>query len=190
MSEVPPSPFITVSSAVVWSCPWYRVRQDEIIMPDGQPGIYNTVEKEDAVWVVPVTGDGRIALIHQYRYTVDDWCWEIPAGSVKPGQTAGDAALDELLEEVGGTAAALDYIGRFYLANGICNEVGHIFIATGVSLGPVQHEPAEVMSRHLVPVAEVLEMARSGAISDGPTVLGLLLCEPRLIQMTAGSGDG
>ena len=169
-------PFRVVSSQVVWTCPWYRVRQDEIILPNGQPGVYNVIEKADAVWIVPVTADGRVVMIRQFRYTVDDHCWEVPAGSVEPGQS---------LEEVGGEADMLSYVGRFYLANGICNEVAHIFIALDVTMGEPRHEAAEVIDIHLKPVAEVLHMACSGQITDGPTALALLLCADKLSTLTS-----
>ncbi len=180
---IPDSPFTTLSSAIVWSCPWYRVRQDEIVTPDGQPGVYNVVEKADAVWIVPVTTDGQIAMVYQYRYTVDEWCWEVPAGSLKGAQSVEEAATEELHEEVGGVAGELLYIGRFFLANGICNEVGHIFLATGVTLGKPAHEAAEVMSVHLKPIDEALRMARAGEITDGPTALAMLLCAERLAAL-------
>ena len=173
-------PFQTVSSRIAWSCPWYRVRQDDIITPDGRPGVYNVVEKDDAVWIVPVTAEGEVLMVYQYRYTIDEWCWEVPAGSVKPGQSAEEAARAELREEVGGLGGQLDYIGRFFLANGICNEVGHIFLATGVATGETHHEAAEVMHVHRVPVARALAMARAGEITDGPSALALLLCADRL----------
>lgn len=177
-------PYKTKSSRIVWSCPWYRVRQDEIITPDGRPGVYNTVESTDAVWIVPVTPDGMVAMIYNYRYTVDDWCWEVPAGSVKPGQTLEEAARAELLEEVGGTAVSLQKIGQFYTANGICNEVGHYFLATGVTLGNPHHESTEVMDIHLIPIAEALRMAHAGEISDGTSTLALLYAEPALRRIT------
>lgn len=63
-------PFQTLTSQTVWSCPWYSVRQDQIILPNGQPGIYNVIVKAPAVWIIPVTTDGQIALIYTYRYTV------------------------------------------------------------------------------------------------------------------------
>lgn len=63
-------PFQTLSSRTAWSCPWYRVRQDEIRLPDGQTAVYNVVEKPEAVWIIPVTADGEIVLIRTYRYTV------------------------------------------------------------------------------------------------------------------------
>ena len=173
-------PFQTLTRQTVWSCPWYSIRQDQIILPNGQPGVYNVIVKTPAVWIIPVTTEGQIALIYTYRYTIDDWCWEIPAGSVKPGQTPQEAAIDELREEVGGSAAAWQFVSQFYAANGICDEVGHIFLATGVSLSQPDHEPAEVIQIHPKPIAEVLEMARSGQISDGPSALGLLLAESKL----------
>lgn len=169
-------PFQTLTSRIAWSCPWYRVRQDGIITPDGRPGVYNVIEKSDAVWIVPVTSDGHVAMVYQFRYTIDEWCWEVPAGSVKPGQSIEEAAREELREEVGGIADNLDYFGRFFLANGICNEVGHIYLATGVILGEAQHEATEVMSIHRIPIAEALHMVRTGQITDGPTALALLLC--------------
>lgn len=173
-------PFKIISSRIAWSCPWYKIRQDEIITPDGRPGVYNVVEKEPAVWIVPVTVDGQIALINHYRYTVDDWCFEVPAGSVKEGQTIEDAAREELREEIGGTEANLDYIGQFYTADGICNEIGHVFLATHVVLGKSEHEPAEIIEIHLKSIPEVIAMAKANEIADGTSALAVLLCLSQL----------
>ena len=152
-------------------------------MPDGHPGVYNTVEKADAIWIVPVTPNGEVVLIYTYRQTVADWCWEVPAGSVKPGQTLEEAARNELLEEVGGTAVSWQKIGQFYIDNGTCNAVGHYFLATGVTIGAPLHEPAEVIDIHLIPIDKALHMAHTGEISDGTTVLALLLSESRLREI-------
>lgn len=183
-----PSPFQTIGSRIVWSSPWYRIRQDDIILPDGQAGTYNVVEHPGAVWVIPITNSGEIVLVYHYRYTVDDWCLEVPAGGLKPGLSLEETALAELQEEVGGTATSLEYTGHFYTANGICNEVAHIFIATGVELGETNQEPAEIMEIQKMPVDEVLQLAHANQISDGPTALALLLCEDRLRQMADGDG--
>ncbi len=177
-------PFRTLSSRVAWACPWYQVRQDVIRLPDGSEGVYNVVEHPGAVWVVPVTAEGEVVLLYAYRYTVDDWCWEVPAGSLKAGQLPEEAARAELAEEIGGEAAEWRYIGPFYGSNGISNELGHIYLARGVTLGQPQHEAAEVIEIHRVPVAEALRMAQANEISDGPSALALLLCAPYL------QGDG
>ncbi|MDX1413092.1 MAG: NUDIX hydrolase [Candidatus Promineifilaceae bacterium] len=173
-------PFETISSHTAWSCPWYRIRQDQFLTPDGTLGTYNIVEKEAAVWIVPVTIDHEIVLIKHYRYTVNNWCFEVPAGSVKDSQTLEEAALDELREEIGGLQANLEYIGQMYTANGICNEIGHIYLATGVVLGPTEHEPAEIIEIHLKTIPDVLAMARANEITDGISALSILLCSSRL----------
>lgn len=173
-------PYQTKASRIVWSCPWYSVRQDEIVTPDGTEGIYNVVQHPGAVWIIPVTTAGEIVLIYTYRYTVDDWCFEIPAGSIKPGQTREEAAAAELLEEVGGTAAAISYCTRFYTMNGIGNEEAYVYLATGVVLGRPCHESTEIIEVCPKPIAEVLRMAQANEISDGPSALALLLCADQL----------
>ncbi len=172
--------FKTLSQKIVWSCPWYNVRQDQIVLPDGRPGEYNVVQREPAIWVLPVTTDNQIVMIKSYRYTVDDWCWELPAGSVKPQQSLVDAARAELAEEVGGTAQQLDYIGKSYIDNGISNEIGHFYLATGVILSEPAHEPAELIEIHLQSIPTVLQMVRQNEISDAPSALVIWLCSERL----------
>lgn len=174
------SPITAVSSTIAWTSPWYQVRQDKILLPDGSQGVFNVVEHPGAAWIVPVTTMGEIVLVRHYRYTVDDWCWEIPAGGIKDGLSLEETAISELKEEIGGTASAIQYFGRFYTSNGISNEVAHIFIASGVQLGEPKHEPAEVMEIHVIPIEKVLRMAHRNEISDGPSALALLLCEAKL----------
>lgn len=177
------SPIKTLSSDIVWSSPWYEVRQDKIKLPDGSPGVYNIVQHAGAVWIIPVTTEGEVVLLRHYRYTVDDWCWEIPAGGLKPGLSLEETALEELQEEIGGTAGALDYVGQFYTSNGISNEIAHIFLASDVQLGEPNHEPAEIIEIHRKPIREVLKMARENKISDGPSALALLLCEEKIRRL-------
>jgi ADP-ribose pyrophosphatase len=178
------APYKTLSSRVAWSCPWYSVRQDEIALPDGQTAVYNVIQHPGAVFIIPLTTDGRIVLIRHYRHTVQDWCWELPAGGLKEGQSLLDVAHEELREEIGGTAAALHYVGQFYPTNGVSNEIAHVFIASGVILGRPQHEAVELIEIHPTPMAEALRMARANEISDGPSALALLISESKIAQIT------
>ncbi len=91
-------------------------------------------------------------------------------------------ARRELLEEIGGQPAAMQYVGRFYTSNGISSEIAYVYLATGVELGEAHREPTEELEVRLVSVDEAMRMARSGEISDGPSALALLWCE-RLIVM-------
>ena len=105
---------------------------------------------------------------------------EVPACGLSPGLTPEEDARRELAEEVGGKAEDMCYVGRFYTSNGISNEVAYVYLATGVELGEAHREPTELMEVRLVPVEEALFMACSGEISDGPSALALLWCEPLL----------
>ena len=165
----------------LWQSGWYNLRQDRLRTPAGDEFTYTLIDHPGAVWVVPVTTDGHIVLIRQYRYTVDQFCMEVPAGGLSPGLTPEEAARRELLEEVGGEAAGMRYVGQFYTSNGISNEVAYVYLAAGVELGDTRREPTELMEIQLVSVAEALRMAREGDIADGPSALALLWCE-RLLQ--------
>jgi ADP-ribose pyrophosphatase len=173
----------TLDSRFLWQSRWYNLRQDRVRTQDGHEFTYTLIDHPGAVWVVPVTPDGQVVLIRSYRYTVDAWCYEVPAGGLSPGSRldqSEEVARRELAEEVGGQAADLRYVGRFYTFNGISNEVSYVYLATGVELGEAQREPTELIEIKLVPAEEALRMARDGEISDGPSALALLWCEPQL----------
>jgi ADP-ribose pyrophosphatase len=98
--------------------------------------------------------------------------------------TPEEVARRELLEEVGGIASELHYVGQFYTSSGMSKEVADVYLATGVELG-ISREPTQLMKVRLVPAEKALRMARKGEISDGPSALALLWCEqllPRLDQ--------
>lgn len=176
-------------SQYLWQSQWYSLRQDRLRTRDGHEFTYTVVEHPGAVWVVPVTPDGQIVLIRSYRYTVDEWCYEVPAGGLPPGLDRSQrlteserVARRELHEEVGGTAASIRFVGQCYSSNGISNEIVYVYLATGVTLGKRDQEPTELIEVHKVPIHTAIDMARSGAISDGPSALALLWCDPLLLE--------
>jgi ADP-ribose pyrophosphatase len=175
-------PIRTDRSQVVWSCPWYRVRRDDIHLPDGSAGQYNVVEVGPCVFVVPVTAAGEVVLIRHYRHTLGEWVWELPAGGCKPGVSLQESAEMELAEETGGRAGRWQALGAFFTSNGFTNEVAHLFIAWGVVLGESDRESAEILTIHPVPATDALEMVRTNQLQDGPSALALLLAEPFLRQ--------
>jgi len=172
-----PPPITTLDSHIAWECPWYRIRQDRIRLPDGSEGIYNVVQKNDCVFIVPLTAAGEVVMIYCYRHTLGEWCWELPAGSLKDGQSPLQAAQSELWEEVGGAAADWRLLLKVSTMKGLGTERAYIYLATGVLLGQAHPEPAEVITVHTLPVAEALRMARAGEINDAASVMALLLAE-------------
>jgi ADP-ribose pyrophosphatase len=175
-------PYQTLRRRIVVQNPWYQLRQDDVILPNGEQTIYNVINKASAVWIVPLLKDGQIVLINQYRYPIDEWCLEIPAGGIAPDKTPEEAARQELREEVGGKAEALLFLGQYWTMNGIGDERAYLYLATGVTLGDLHHEASEVIELKIIAAQDALMMARTGEIADAPSALALLLCEPYLIK--------
>ena len=161
----------------------FRVRRDQVRWPDGHVGPYAYVQGTGAVWVVPVTADGQVVLIRQFRYTVDDWCWEVPAGGFHDFSGSPlDLARRELAEEIGGRSDDWVYVGSYRPGVSTIDEICHVVLARDVRLDQEpRREPAEIIEVHLVPPARALEMARNGEMVDGHSALALLRCEPYLV---------
>lgn len=161
---------------------YLALRRDELTWPDGTPGSYVTIEIHPVVVVVPVTVDGEIVLIRQYRYTVDDWVWEVPAGGSHDfdGDDLADLVRRELREEIGGEATEITHLGVYHPAIGKLNADFHLYLATGVSLGEAEPEVGEMIQIHIVPVEQALAMARDGTIASSSSAYALLRCEPLL----------
>jgi ADP-ribose pyrophosphatase len=144
---------------------------------------YAYVERAEAVIIVPVTSAGEIVLLKQYRYPVDEWCLEVPAGGTHDTDVATleEVARKELREEIGATAEKLTYVTFFYTANAFSNEKCHVFLAEAVKLSKEpKREESESIKTQLLPASEVIELARRGEMKTAPCALAVLLCEPLL----------
>ncbi len=178
--DEPHEPWNTLSRTPVVETPWLVLRQDRVRTHTDVEITYTYLERPESVFVVPVTARGEVVLLRQYRYPVRAWCWEVPAGAWDADEDGMAAAARELKEEVGGVCQEMRSLGAFYSANGVSNERFHVYLALGVTLGANQLEHTELL--HVVPLPrdEVLRMAHAGEITDGPSALALLLCEPHL----------
>ncbi len=109
---------------------------DEVSEPGGVMGTREVVRQPGSVAALPVLDDGRIVLVRQYRYAVSDFVWELPAGRRDPSESPEAGARRELEEEVGLRAASLEPISTFWTTPGFCDEVMHLFRATGLESIP------------------------------------------------------
>jgi len=175
-----------LSTDYPYTYPMFRVRQDQVRWPDGHLAPYAYVQGTDAVWIVPITVDRQVVLIRQLRYTIADWCWEVPAGGFHDFTgTPLELAKRELAEEIGGTSDNWLYVGSFRPGVSIIDQVCHIILARDVRLDcEPRREPGEIIEVHLVSVERALEMARNGEMVDGTSALALLRCEPYLSSHT------
>jgi 8-oxo-dGTP pyrophosphatase MutT (NUDIX family) len=168
-------PWTRLSSREVYANPWIQVREDQILHPDGSPGLYGVVHMRNAaVGVVPVDEAGRVVLVGQYRYTMDAYSWELPEGAAHPGERSlQEAAARELREETGFSAARWDLLGLIQISNSVTDDMGHLFLARELSAGHAAPDPSEELAVKLVDLAEAHRMAMEGELTESLTVAGL-----------------
>lgn len=155
------------------------LRLDEVETPGGRRLTYEIVEHPGAVVMVPVTADGRVLLVRQFRRAVAADLLELPAGTRERGETAEACARRELAEEVGQEAGRWERLLAFYTAPGVLSEEMHLFLAQ--DLRPVQAEREEEDLRiEPLPLAEARRRIATGEIRDAKSIIGILLAAERL----------
>ncbi|MFO0951862.1 MAG: NUDIX hydrolase [Isosphaeraceae bacterium] len=169
------NPWQTLSSRPVYENPWIAVREDQVVRPDGRPGIYGVVHfKHTAVGVLPVEDDGRVWLIGQHRYPLNRYSWEIPEGGGHEGEPPEETARRELREETGLVADRLELISTSHLSNSVSDEIAFIYRATGLTPGLSTPEGNERLEVRTVAWEEAWSMLRLGEITDSMSVIALL----------------
>ena len=144
-------------------------------MPDGTVVPRDLFCYAGAVVILPVLPDGRIVLIRNYRFAVDEHLLELPAGLLAEGEEPARAAARELAEETGYTAGTLTALGSFYTGPGTSNEIMHTFLATDLRAGRQDLEEYEEITVEVHTQPEVREMVASGELHDGKTIATLAL---------------
>ena len=166
--------FVRTSRRVAYENPWITVWHDEVIRPDGSPGIYGVVHFANvAVGVVAMDVHDRIVLVGQHRYTLDNDSWEIPEGGVPVEEDAIVGAQRELREETGLTASTWRELCRLELSNSVTDESAVLFMATGLTHGESDPEPTESLAIRWVPFDEALAMTLDGRILDALSVVAI-----------------
>ena len=161
----------TLSSREVYRNKWMRVREDEILRSNGEKGIYGVVEKHDGCVILPIE-DGRIWLVEQYRYTIEQRALELPQGGWEMEiDDPEELARGELKEELGLGAAKMVNLGFMWIAYGFLRQKIHIFVATGLTAQQPEPDAEEHdLATRNIPVAEFEQMLLDGTIRDGTTL--------------------
>ena len=187
------NPWLTVTSRQLYDNPWITVREDRVIRPDGEPGIYGVVHyKNIAVGVLAVEED-HVYLVGQYRYPLERYSWEIPEGGCPEGEEPLRAAQRELREETGLEAARWQMLGEAHLSNSVADEYAVWFLATDLVPGEQLPEGTERLSVRRVPLRDALTMALDGGITDALSLVALMsyaLKHPADARRGAAASEG
>ena len=146
---------------------------ETVALPNGATVELEVIRHPGASAVVPLTDDGRVLLIRQYRHAAGGFIYEIPAGKLDPGEDPVSCAARELEEEIGYRAGHLEHLLTFFTTPGFTDEIIHIYLATGLTAGTQQLEHDEILTVVPLPLADALARIRDGTIRDGKTIIGL-----------------
>ena len=146
---------------------------ETVTLPNGATIELEVVRHQGAAAAVPLTDDGNVLLIRQYRHAAGGYIYEIPAGKLNPGEDPKDCAARELEEETGLRAASLEHLVSFFTTPGFTDEVIHIYQASGFTPGRQKLDEDEVLEVAAFPLEEAFAKIQEGTIRDGKTIVGL-----------------
>jgi ADP-ribose pyrophosphatase len=158
----------------------FTVTVDRVTLPNGRSVTMDIVRHPGSVVLLPMQDDGRIVLIHQYRYALDRWIWELPAGSLEEGEDPVVAAARECEEEIGLVPTSVEFAGAWYPTPGFCTEVMHYYRLGGLHVpdpdGPqAEKDEDEDIRVQVFTLGEARAMIGRGDIIDLKTAWGLTL---------------
>ena len=158
----------------------HRGRKIQVVLdisegPNGEIIRRDLIVHPGAVVILPVLDAERICLLRNFRFAIDKTLWEVPAGTLEPGEPIEQAAARELLEETGYTAKKWRSLGYLYASPGVLDEKLHLFVAEELTAGTAQPEVDEQLEPHIVNWTDALRMALDGTIKDAKTITAILL---------------
>lgn len=170
------------SSRLVFQGRVFSAAVDRVRLPHGVTVDMEVVRHPASVVLIPFDDEEQIVLVRQYRYAVDRWLWELPAGSVDPGESPAVAAARECAEETGLMPSGVRQLGTFYPSPGFCDEAMIFFRLTGLRTpGPddpdVHQDVDEQLEVRHFPLDDLRALMKRGDIQDMKTVVGMTLID-------------
>jgi 8-oxo-dGTP pyrophosphatase MutT (NUDIX family) len=150
-----------------------EVNVERVALPNGTTAELEIIRHPGGAAIVALDNDNRICLLHQFRHAAAGWVWELPAGKIDNREPPLETARRELEEEAGMAAGSWQPLGDYLSSPGVFTEVVHLFLATQLSPLPPRPEEHEVFEVHWLPFTDVLQMARSGELRDGKSLVGV-----------------
>ena len=155
-----------------------HIKKDKVKLPNGGEAYREWVKHPGAAAVIPLTDQGEIILVRQYRYPIDEVTLEIPAGKLDvSGEDPLECAKRELSEETGYTAQEYKFLSKLATSVGFSDEVIYIYAAKGLKAGTQHTDEDEFINVVKVPLAEAMEMVLDGRINDGKSVTAIFMLD-------------
>ena len=155
---------------------------EQVVLPNGHEMELEIIRHPGAAAVVPLTEDGEVILIRQYRHAAGGFILEIPAGKLDKGEPPETCAARELTEEAGVKAGRLRRLASIFTAPGFADEVIHLYLATELTPAATAHEENEVISLLRRPLDDCLSMVATGEIVDAKSICALFLTRQALAR--------
>ena len=167
----------TVSSDTVFKGKVFSIQTDRVRLPHGPEVVMHVVRHPASVILLPMPDPTHIVLVRQYRYAIDRSIWELPAGSVDPGETAEQAAIRECHEEIGQIPSQIDRLDAFYPTPGYCDELMIFYKMTGLEHPNrvAEADEDEDIEARVFTLPDARQLVASGDAPDMKTALGLAL---------------
>lgn len=160
----------------------FRVEVDKVCLPTGHHVVMDVVRHPGSVVLLPMPSPREIILIRQYRYTIDRWIWELPAGTLKPAEDPAAGAARECEEEIGLVPGRIERVGSFYPTPGFCDEQMLFFrcseLRSPAADSAVHKDEDEELEPKTFTVDQARQLVASGEIVDLKTAVGLTLLHP------------
>jgi len=165
-----------LSSKDIYDNPWIHLEEHQVINPGGGQGIYGKVSfKNKAIGIIPIDEDFNTWLVGQFRYTLNEYSWEIPMGGGPLNEDILDTAKRELKEETGLIAANWENILRIHTSNSVTDEEGFVFLARDLTITDRELEETESdLKLWKLPLKDAIKMVMDNKITDSISIGGLL----------------
>jgi len=151
-----------------------HLRVDEALLPNGLTAAREVIEHPGGVCVAPLTREGELLFVRQFRYPYQQVTLELPAGKLEPGEDPLEAGSRELTEETGAAAGEYVSLGQLYPSPGYTDEIIHLFLARDLSYGASHPDEDEFLEPERIPLKEAVRMVLAGELPDAKTQIGVL----------------
>lgn len=169
------NPWTRLSSEEIYDNPWIKVLKDKVIRPNESKGLYGHIHfKNKAIGIIPIDADLNTWLVGQFRYTLNEYSWEIPTGGVPHEEDTLAGAKRELREETGLIAQKWTKLLKIHTSNSVTNEFGYVFIAEELLQGEMEWDETEELKIKKLPLAEAFHMVMDNKITDSLSIAGIL----------------